>query len=269
MRGRIVLFVALAVLTALVGAYAGWSTSTPKAAAEAPPSDPSVGAIPAADPAPSGSPAVPRPKARTAPASAPNAYPSAKAPATPASPAKAVPPKAGAAGGATQSGHKPGAPSTPQPPRPAEPVRFGPVVGSGWGSVTDVAPSDRRALTTTFSDFQVDVGNGESAQPDATRSFSMTLPLTDGAKGEMLRVYFQGFALVGQGATARLTVRGNGQVRVRNFPVGWDDSFLQTLELPAIPATTDHLSATIEVHQAPGSEGTAYLNVAAIDASIG
>jgi hypothetical protein len=45
-------------------------------------------------------------------------------------------------------------------------------------------------------------------EPHATKSFSMTLPLTDGAEGETLGVHVQGFALTDGGATARLTLRG-------------------------------------------------------------
>jgi hypothetical protein len=46
MKSRIILFVVLAVVTALVGVYAGWSTNTPKAVGEpltATPADSSVG----------------------------------------------------------------------------------------------------------------------------------------------------------------------------------------------------------------------------------
>jgi hypothetical protein len=46
MRGRIVLFVILAIVTALVGVYLGWSTTTPKAVGEpatATPADSPVG----------------------------------------------------------------------------------------------------------------------------------------------------------------------------------------------------------------------------------
>jgi hypothetical protein len=41
MRSRIFLFIALAVVMALAGIYVGWSTSTPKAAADAPATPPS------------------------------------------------------------------------------------------------------------------------------------------------------------------------------------------------------------------------------------
>ena len=121
MRGRIVLFVALAVVIALVGFYAGWSTSTPEAGAH--------------------------PSGTTAP-----------------------------------SGHKPAAPPASQPKHRTEPLRFGAVTTSGADSDTGIA-SDRRALTTTFSDLEVTVGNGEVTEPDAARSFSMTLPSPTARRG--------------------------------------------------------------------------------------
>ena len=54
-----------------------------------------------------------------------------------------------------------------------------------------------------------------------------------------------------QGASARLTLKLNGQVTVRLFSSGWDDSYVQALEVPAIPATTYRLEGVIEVHQDP------------------
>jgi hypothetical protein len=131
---------------------------------------------------------------------------------------------------------------------------------------TSIAESDRRALTTTFDNMQV--GNKEVAKPDATRSFSMTLPLTDGAKGETLWAHVQGLAFAAESASARLTLKLNGQVKVRTFSAGWDNTFLQTLQVPAIPATTYQLSGMVEVHQDPGSKGTAYFNVTSIDIEI-
>ena len=206
MRGRIVLFVALAVVIALVGFYAGWSTSTPEAGAH--------------------------PSGTTAP-----------------------------------SGHTSAAPPALQPQHRTEPVRFGAVTTSGADSDTGIA-SDRRALTTTFSDLEVTVGNGEVTEPDAARSFSMTLPLTDGAKGETLRFHAQGYAFTRDGATARLTLRGGGRVTVKDIPTDADGDFLQTLDLPASPATTYQLSAAIELHQHGGTGGDGYLNILAIDVEI-
>jgi hypothetical protein len=234
MRGRIVLFVVLAVVAALVGVYVGWSTNTPKAVGEpatATPADSSVGS-------------TQRRGFGSGPARSPTASSQPKA-----TPPKATPPAS--------------------PPRPStDPVRFGKVTTTPSDNTTtlDVAESDRRALTAVFSDREVQVGGNETG--DRSRSFSMTLPLTDGAKGETLRVYVQGYAVVQGGARAQLTLKVNGQGTVRYYPRGFDDEVFETLEVPATPATTYRLEGVVEVHQVPGANGDAYLNVLSIDASI-
>jgi hypothetical protein len=250
MRGRTVLFVVLAVVLALVGVYVGWSTNTPSAGGEpapATPADLSVGPIQHRG---SGS--------------------------GPASPPKASPPKACSttaaaqpAAYATPSGQEPEAEPASQPQERADPVRFGKVTSTPSNDTVETGVSDdRRTLTTTFSDRKVEVGKGGSKKCDATLSFAMTLSLTDGAEGETLWIYVQGYAFVQGGARAQLTLKSNGQVRVKDFPAGSNDSYLQTLQLPAIPATTYQLSGVVELHQDPDTGGTAYVNVLSIDAEI-
>ena len=249
MRGRIVLFIVLAVAAALAAAYLGVSAGAPKAADKPPAA------------------ATPSSPARSAPGRTPGPGPT-RSPTGPsqqmptAVPSKAPTPKAGAnpGGTATQPATKP-QPST-------GPVRFGKVTvtPSGDTASLDVAPSDHRALTATFSDREVQVGSG--ATEPAPRSFAMTLPLTDGAKGETLRVYVQGYAYAQEGAYARLTLKLNGLSSVRYYRSGWDDDFVEVLEAPATPATTYRLEGVLEVHQKPGTVGAAYLNVLSVDASI-
>jgi len=188
------------------------------------------------------------------------------APTTVASASKTSPPKA-TAGRTTQSSQTTGTPPTSGPRPSTDPVRFGKVTTTPSGNTTtlDVAESDRRALTAVFSDREVQVGGNE---PGDSKSFSMTLPLTDGAKGETLKVYVQGYAVVQGGARAQLTLKVNGQGTVRYYPTGFDDEVFETLEVPATPATTYRLEGVVEVHQVPGTNGDAYLNVLSIDASI-
>jgi hypothetical protein len=229
MRGRIVLFIVLAVAIALVGVYVGWSTNTPKAIGE-----PST-------PIPSDSVGSPKP---------PTGQPPTGQPPT----------------GQPPAGHPPtGQPPTGHPPTPSAEVRFGRVVVTEPSDDTqDLAvSSDNETLTVRFSDREADTQTEVS-----TRSFAMTMPLTDGAKGKTLRVYVQGYAFVDEGASARLTLRLNGLVKVRNFTAGSDDEFVQTLELPAIPATTYQLEGVVEVQQDPGSDGVAHLSASAIDSSF-
>jgi hypothetical protein len=111
---------------------------------------------------------------------------------------------------------------------------------------------------------------GPGATEPATRSFAMTLPLTDGAKGETLRVYVLGSAFVQEsgGAYARLTLKLNGQGTVKYYPSGFNHEVYEVLEVPATPTTTYRLSGVLEVHQAPASGGTARLNVSSIETSI-
>jgi len=78
----------------------------------------------------------------------------------------------------------------------------------------------------------------------------------------------KGFAFTRDGATARLTLRRGGRVTVKDIPTGAELDLLQTLELPASPATTYQLSADIELHQRDGTVEDGYLNILAIDIEI-
>jgi hypothetical protein len=249
MRGRIGLFIVLAVAVALVGVYIGWSTTTTTAVGQpstTTPADPSV--------SPAQRRRVGSEPARSPATSSQQMGHKAGRPTTAAYP-----------GGNAQPGQQPTTPPASPPPSTG-PVRFGKVTTTpSAGVVTSVAPSDRRALTTTFDDREVQVSGNETSS--MSRSFSMTLPLTDGAKGETLKVYVQGTAFATTGAYARLTLKLNGQATIRYYRSGFEDTFVEALEVPATPATTYRLSGVLEVHRNPGSDG-AYLDVLSIDASI-
>jgi hypothetical protein len=276
MRGRIVLFVALAVVTALVAAYLGFSTGTPRAAGEpsaTTPSAPSKGAThhKASGSAPTSRPAPAPPKGSTTKASAPTASTS-KAPTTkpkPSPPQACLSDDAKPAAFVTATDEEAATDGATQAAEGDDEVRFGPGMAEGSHAHfdTDIAP-DRQALTTAFDDFQVEVGNGKVTDCDVTRSYTMTIPLVGGGHRSVLRFHVQGFAYVDKGVTARLTVRGNGRTTARDFPAGTDDSFLQTMELPATPGTTYRLETVVELHQDPAIVTAGYLNVAAIDVEI-
>jgi hypothetical protein len=157
-------------------------------------------------------------------------------------------------------------PSKPKPAPPhqpsAGPVRFGPVPASKDPTVVTSISPDRKTLTTTFSALEVSVDD-ESTKPDATRSFTLLLPLTGAGQNANVTVHASGYAFVTKGATARLTLKVNGRTIVNDFRPNWDDDFARTLDLPAIPGSTYQLSVVLEVHKIPGSRGpkTAYLNV--------
>jgi hypothetical protein len=246
MRGRVVLPVILAVAIALVAVYVtGWSPSTP--ATQGAPSTPSL---------------APAQQGAAKPATSPGAKAAPKVSAPAATTPKAAPKPAGNAPVQQPAAN---AAKKPQPQPSADPVRFGPVGDAGWGSETDVS-GDRRALTTVFSDFQVGLGNEDA--PDPSRSMGMTIPLTDGVEGETLYIHAQGYSFANEHARAKLALRARGQTVVQRFPGGTDDSFLTTLELPAVPGATYELSAVLEVEERSDSEGAAYLNILSIDAEI-
>jgi hypothetical protein len=243
MRSRIFLFIALAVVMALAGIYVGWSTSTFKAAADAPATPPSsVGPAQDAGSARSRSPGTSAPKGSAD--------------------------KGSADKGATGSGDQPAPPSSSQPQRPTGPVRFGKVATTPSDNTIDTAISpDRRALTTGFSDFEVKVSPG-SAEPSASKSFSMTLPLTDGAKGDKLGFHVAGFVITSDGATARMTLRGGGKTKIWSFPSGTDDEPVGSLWLPATPRVTYQLSAVLEIHKDAAGGGDGFLNAVTVDVGI-
>jgi hypothetical protein len=246
MRGRIVPFLILAIVTALVGVWLGWSSTTPKAVGE---------------PATTHADSPVGPTQRRGSGSGPSRTP------TPSLP-KARSPKAPAQPGdtATQPGHPPAKPPASPPQQQAGPVRFGPITTAGRDSDTTIS-DDRRALTTAFSDFEVAV-DPAWAETEATKTFTMTMPLTDGAAGETLWVYAQGYAHFDGGAKGSVTLRGGGQQIIQGYATPHDKSFVQTLELPARPGETYKLTFAIDIDQSTDHEGTGYLNIITIDIGI-
>ncbi|HEV2872944.1 MAG TPA: hypothetical protein VG409_16185, partial [Actinomycetota bacterium] len=95
----------------------------------------------------------------------------------------------------------------------------------------------------------------------------LAIPLTDGAQGETLFIHAQGYSFTDEHAKGQLVLRARGRTIVQPFPAGTDDSFLTTLELPAVPGVTYELSAVLEVEPVGDSLG-AYLNIISIDAEI-
>jgi hypothetical protein len=304
MRGRIALFVVLAVVVALVAAYVGWSTNTPKAVADptATPSDSSVDATEHRAPgsgrsgSSGGAPGIKPPK--TPPKTPPKGQPpeACSPEATAKLAAHATQPDEATAKLAAyvtepeeepaqseeepaQSDQEPAQPdqepatdaaptdSAPESVTTDDTLHLGPVTPEGDHEHVSVSVSDdREALTAVFDNLEVQVWQGTEC--DLTKSFDMTLPVVGTAKGETLKFYVQGYAFASH-ASARLTIKHHGRrLYVRDFPDGTDESYLANLELPAFPGATYQLSTVIEVHHTPGGKGDAYLNVSAIDANI-
>ena len=113
------------------------------------------------------------------------------------------------------------------------------------------------------------------ANPSKDPAASLRLALLDHAQHLLATVQLvhakptpKGFAFTRDGATARLTLRRGGRVTVKDIPTGTELDLLQTLELPASPATTHQLSADIKLHQRHGTVGDGYHNILAIDIEI-
>jgi hypothetical protein len=266
MRGRIALFLVLAVVVALVAAYAGWSASTNEAAG-APgsptPSESSPGSVGQRPSGPSSHPSEGSGSNRSSGGSG----------------SKGSPPEAAGqqGGGASQPGQPPKAPPASQPEPSTDPVRFGEVTTDDLGDTMDLSiDRDRRALTARFSALEAAVGD-PTAEQVTTRSFSMTVPLVAGAKGETISFAVQGYAFgekdggenEDMNASGRLTLTVNGRTTVEHFPAGWDDSFVAVVDLPAVPSTTYRMTAVAEVRQDSDSGGQAYANISSVDVGIG
>lgn len=121
---------------------------------------------------------------------------------------------------------------------------------------------DYRAVATTFSKFVIETETGKGAREcDLTRSASIRLPVTGPAQAARAHFFAQGYVFADQGASARLTIRANGQVKAKRFPAGFDDSYVEGLEFPVTPGATYTLSVQWEVHQDPDTGGYANLDV--------
>lgn len=263
MRGRIVLFIVLAVATAFAAAYLGVSAGAPKAAGKPPT------AATASSPAGSTPNRTPGPGPARSP-TAPSQQTGQQMGSPKAAPPKAAPPTACSSTAAAQP------PAftvlSDPPPPPADPMRFGQVSTTSFDDSARISMSgDYQALTTTFSKFEIATGRNVekgSGECDVTRSLSMTLPVAGPAQAGKLGFYVQGYAWTGQGASAQLTLRGNGQVKVQRFPAGFDDSYVLALEFPVTPGATYTLSVQLEVHQNPGTGGNADIDMASIDSQL-
>jgi hypothetical protein len=148
-------------------------------------------------------------------------------------------------------------------------VSFGKVATAPSDDTVETAVSpDRRALTTTFSDFEVTM-DATSAEPVVTKTFAITLPLTDGAKEETLRVHASGFTILEEGAKARVTLRGGGRQLIKGFAAGaGEEEYVQTLELRARPGVTYQLSFAIEINRGADIAGNGLLNMVSIEIEI-
>ena len=137
--------------------------------------------------------------------------------------------------------------------------------------VTQLAVSDDgRALTLTFSAFEVTIGGTKSPAPTSTQVFFFVLPL-EGYDNETVEIDFhvQGSVLTLEGGTATMVLSVNGQTTVADFPANTDESYLQSLKFTARSPTECRLSVFLLVgRDSTNSDAEAYINTLSIDAEI-
>jgi hypothetical protein len=128
---------------------------------------------------------------------------------------------------------------------------------------------DKRALTLTFSDFQVTVGGSKAAAPMSTRVFSLVLPLEGDEKRVEIEFIIQGFILALEGATATLVCSVNGQTTVADFPAGSNQSMIQKLTFTAETPSESRLCIFVLLgRDTKNDHAEAHLSVTSIDAEI-
>jgi hypothetical protein len=130
---------------------------------------------------------------------------------------------------------------------------------------------DGRALTLTFSAFEVTVGGGKSPAPTSTHAFFFVLPL-EGYANESVEIdlHVQGHVLTTEGATATVVLSVNGQTAVADFPANSDQSYSQSLKFTApSPPSECRLCVFLLVGRDSGnSDAEAFMNTLSIDANI-
>lgn len=89
---------------------------------------------------------------------------------------------------------------------------------------------DKRALTVTFSDFQLNLEGGKSFQPLASCIFTTVIPVDGDEKSVQIAFGVNAFALTTEGATATIAISVNGQTTVADFSGNSQESIVQQLE---------------------------------------
>ena len=65
-----------------------------------------------------------------------------------------------------------------------------------------------------------------------------------------------------------MSLGGGGRRINQGYATGTDDTFLQTLKLPARPGVTYQLTFAIDIDRGAVAEGNGYLNIVSIDVGI-
>ena len=148
---------------------------------------------------------------------------------------------------------------------------FGPVpTYQGDVSFDAGVSDDKRALTLTFSDATVEVGNSpRDTALVVNRMFSLLLPLEgDGGRAE-IEFTLQAGIVMSEGSTVTLILSVNGQSTVADFVAEPIEGFVQTLNFAADAPSECRLFVVLLAgrdSQFPGA--AAAVSVSSLDAEI-
>lgn len=129
---------------------------------------------------------------------------------------------------------------------------------------------DRRAVTITFSDVTVELGNAPTDTAlTASRSLFLVLPLVGGPGRAEIELNLQAGILLTEGAHATLLSSVNGRSTVTDFLVEPDQTVVQALTLVADTPAECRLFAMLMVgRDSRFPEATALANLVSIDAEV-
>jgi hypothetical protein len=128
---------------------------------------------------------------------------------------------------------------------------------------------DGQALTITYSDFEVGVGDSEASTPIATRVKSVVLPVAGFADGVKVAVRIDGFAFVTDGAAGSAVVIVNGNAGVERAAPGADNEFVHEVVADGSGAAECRISVILVAERDSGNpDAVAHLNVLSLDAEI-
>jgi hypothetical protein len=132
-----------------------------------------------------------------------------------------------------------------------------------------VVSDDRRALTVSFSGFEVTADTGKSPTALSTRLFSLVIPVEGYDNRLEIEFGVSAFVATSAGGTASLVVNVNGQTTVADFPTADEKDFVQPLKLTADSATECRLLVLLVAGRgSKDASAAALLSVPTIDAEI-
>jgi hypothetical protein len=129
---------------------------------------------------------------------------------------------------------------------------------------------DRRAVTLTFSDVTVALGNSPTDTAlNASRSLALVLPLVGGPGRAEIELNLQAGIFLTEGAHATMLSSVNGQSTVADFLVEPEQTFVQSLTLTADTPAECRLFAMLMVgRDSRFPEATVVANLVSIDAEV-